>query len=89
MENDPSAGVHRGLVELSVMVYNRKNGTIMYGITENQFKNYFEKASRLPGVTGENLLSLLERRLDNVVFGQDGQILVLMQGKWFFTVIFS
>jgi small subunit ribosomal protein S4 len=40
----------------------------MYGITENQFKNYFEKASRLPGVTGENLLSLLERRLDNVVF---------------------
>jgi len=40
----------------------------MYGISENQFKNYFEKANRLPGVTGENLLSLLERRLDNVVF---------------------
>ncbi|MDI6740521.1 MAG: 30S ribosomal protein S4 [Candidatus Edwardsbacteria bacterium] len=40
----------------------------IYGILERQFRKYFEKAARLKGVTGENLLSLLERRLDNAVF---------------------
>ena len=40
----------------------------LYGILENQFRNYFEKAERMKGVTGENLLQLLERRLDNVVY---------------------
>jgi len=38
-----------------------------YGLTERQFRRYFEQASRQPGNTGENLLALLERRLDNVV----------------------
>lgn len=40
----------------------------IYGILERQFKNYFKKAMRLKGSTGENLLKLLERRLDNVVY---------------------
>jgi small subunit ribosomal protein S4 len=40
----------------------------MYGILENQFHLYFNKADRLKGITGENLLFLLERRLDNMVF---------------------
>jgi small subunit ribosomal protein S4 len=40
----------------------------MYGMLETQFRNTFEKASRLRGVTGENLVKLLERRLDNVVY---------------------
>ena len=39
-----------------------------YGVPEKQFKNYFEHASRMSGNTGENLLVLLERRLDNAVF---------------------
>ena len=39
-----------------------------YGILEKQFKNYYEEAARKEGMTGENLLVLLERRLDNVVF---------------------
>jgi len=38
-----------------------------YQVLEKQFRNYYEKASRQPGVTGENLLRLLERRLDNVL----------------------
>ncbi len=38
-----------------------------YGVPEIQFRNSFEKAARMKGVTGENLLSMLERRLDNVV----------------------
>lgn len=40
----------------------------VYGILENQFRTYFGKADRQKGITGENLLVLLERRLDNVVF---------------------
>lgn len=40
----------------------------IYGVLEGQFRSYFEKAVRQKGVTGENLLSLLERRLDNVVY---------------------
>ena len=40
----------------------------IYGIRERQFKNYFKKAERRPGITGEILLQFLERRLDNVVY---------------------
>ena len=40
----------------------------IYGVLERQFQNYFEKASRQKGVTGENLLTMLERRLDNAVY---------------------
>lgn len=39
-----------------------------YGVLEKQFRRYYEKASRQPGITGENLLRMLELRLDNVVF---------------------
>ncbi|MCC7497189.1 MAG: 30S ribosomal protein S4 [Bryobacterales bacterium] len=39
-----------------------------YGLTETQFRNLFEKASRVKGITGENLLNMLERRLDNVIY---------------------
>jgi small subunit ribosomal protein S4 len=40
----------------------------IYGVLERQFRSYFEKAERQRGITGENLLVLLERRLDNVVY---------------------
>lgn len=40
----------------------------LYGILEKQFSNYFKRADRQPGITGTNLLVLLERRLDNVVY---------------------
>jgi small subunit ribosomal protein S4 len=40
----------------------------VYGLLERQFRNQFEKASRMKGVTGEQLLGMLERRLDNVVY---------------------
>jgi len=40
----------------------------MYGVLEKQFRSYFEQAERMKGVTGTNLLVLLERRLDNVVY---------------------
>lgn len=40
----------------------------IYGVLEKQFENYFKKAARMKGPTGENLLKLLEQRLDNVVY---------------------
>ena len=40
----------------------------VYGVMEKQFRNYFEEASRTTGMTGVNLLAMLERRLDNVVY---------------------
>jgi small subunit ribosomal protein S4 len=40
----------------------------IYGVLERQFRNYYKEADRLKGATGENLLKLLERRLDNVVY---------------------
>lgn len=39
-----------------------------YGILEGQFRNYFELGSKMKGITGENLLSMLEKRLDNVIY---------------------
>lgn len=39
-----------------------------YGLSERQFRNVFERAKALPGITGDNMLALLERRLDNVVY---------------------
>ena len=40
----------------------------IYGVQEGQFRAYYSKAERAKGITGENMLSLLERRLDNVIF---------------------
>ena len=40
----------------------------IYGVQEGQFREYYETADRMKGITGENMLSLLERRLDNVVY---------------------
>jgi small subunit ribosomal protein S4 len=40
----------------------------MYGVLEKQFRLYYQRAARMRGVTGENLLQLLERRLDNAVY---------------------
>ena len=40
----------------------------MYGVLEKQFRNYYKEATRMDGITGENLLVLLESRLDNVIY---------------------
>jgi len=54
--------------EYGTQLREKQKARRMYGILEGQFKRYFEKAERQPGVTGENLLRLLERRLDNVIY---------------------
>ena len=54
--------------EYGIQLREKQKARRIYGILEGQFRAYFDKADRQKGVTGENLLVLLERRLDNVVF---------------------
>ena len=54
--------------EYALQMTEKQKVKFVYGILEKQFRMYFEKAERMNGNTGENLLSLVERRLDNVVY---------------------
>ena len=54
--------------EYATQLTEKQKVKYVYGIQEKQFSNYYEKASRQGGNTGENLLSLVESRLDNVVY---------------------
>lgn len=56
------------LTQFGVQLREKQKAKRIYGILERQFRKYFEWAERQQGITGENLLKLLERRLDNVVF---------------------
>src|SRR5919197_541426 len=51
--------------EYRVQLGEKQKARRYYGVLEQQFRHYYEKASRQPGITGENLLTLLERRFDN------------------------
>ncbi|MCC8090440.1 MAG: 30S ribosomal protein S4 [Oscillospiraceae bacterium] len=65
---NPKGQVRRKQSEYGMQLQEKQKVKFIYGVLERQFKNYFEMASRRPGQTGENLLSILESRLDNVVF---------------------
>ncbi len=54
--------------EYAVQLREKQKVKRIYGLGEKQFRNLFERASRVPGVTGENLLVALESRLDNIVY---------------------
>ena len=54
--------------EYGIQLREKQKVRRLYGMLETQFRNTFERAQRLRGVTGENLVKLLERRLDNVVY---------------------
>jgi len=56
------------LKEYGLQLREKQRAKRYYGVLEKQFKHYFELAEKMSGVTGENLLSLLERRLDNVIY---------------------
>ena len=58
----------RKLSEYGTQLREKQKVRRAYGILEGQFAHYFELANKMTGVTGENLLSLIERRLDNVVY---------------------
>ncbi|NPV44235.1 MAG: 30S ribosomal protein S4 [Firmicutes bacterium] len=58
----------RKLSEYGIQLREKQKAKRIYGVLERQFKRYFEIAERKKGVTGENLLRILESRLDNVVY---------------------
>jgi small subunit ribosomal protein S4 len=62
-------GARRGrLSDYGVQLREKQKVRRIYGVLEKQFRNYYTEAARIKGATGENLLQLLERRLDNVVY---------------------
>lgn len=69
-ENPPGVhGLRRGrLSDYGMQLREKQKVKRMYGILEKQFRNYYKKAAKSKGNTGENLLSYLEKRLDNVVY---------------------
>ena len=58
----------RKMSEYGLQLREKQKAKFIYGVLEKPFRNYFKKASKMLGQTGENLMILLERRLDNVVF---------------------
>lgn len=61
-------GRKRKQSEYAVQLQEKQKAKYTYGVLERQFANTFDKASRLQGITGENLLRLLEARLDNTIY---------------------
>lgn len=61
-------GMRRKQSDYNVQLRAKQKLARMYGIREGQFRGYYREATRVPGISGENLLRLLESRLDNIVF---------------------
>ena len=59
---------NRKMSEYGLQLREKQKAKFIYGVLEKPFRNYFEKATRMNGMTGPNLMILLESRLDNVVF---------------------
>jgi len=80
-------GMHGGkrlgkMTEYAKQLREKQKAKRMFGLSEKQFKNYFLKGEKTKGVTGNNLLQLLERRLDNVLY-RSGLALTRAQGRQF------
>ena len=67
-ERNPGGQMRKKKSEYALQLQEKQKVKFVYGVMEKQFRMYYEKAARMSGKTGEDLLSLLERRLDNVVY---------------------
>ena len=67
-ERNSGNQVRKKKSEYALQLQEKQKVKFVYGIMEKQFRAYYEKAARMPGKTGDDLLSLIERRLDNVVY---------------------
>lgn len=65
---NPKGQMRRKQSEYGLQLNEKQKVKFVYGVQEKQFRAYYEKAAKAPGMTGEVLLTTLERRLDNVVF---------------------
>ena len=59
---------NRKMSEYGLQLREKQRAKFVYGVQEKQFRNTFDKAAKKAGITGENLLIMLEKRLDNVVY---------------------
>ncbi|HAG69646.1 MAG TPA: 30S ribosomal protein S4 [Lachnospiraceae bacterium] len=59
---------NRKMSEYATQLREKQKAKFIYGVLEKPFRNYYEKADRMKGMTGENLMIMLESRLDNVIF---------------------
>ena len=59
---------NRKVSEYGLQLREKQKAKFIYGVLEKPFRNYYKKADKMPGITGANLMILLESRLDNVVF---------------------
>ena len=66
--NRQSKRANRKMSEDALQLQEKQKAKFIYGVLEKPFRNYYNKAERLKGQTGDNLMILLERRLDNVIF---------------------
>ena len=66
--NRESKRANKKVSEYGLQLREKQKAKFIYGVLEKPFRNYYEKAERLSGQTGENLMIILERRLDNVIF---------------------
>ena len=66
--NRESKRANKKVSEYGLQLREKQKAKFIYGVLEKPFRNYYEKAERFSGQTGENLMILLERRLDNVIF---------------------
>ena len=65
---NPGGNRRKKVSEYGAQLKEKQKVRFIYGVLEKQFRHYYDKASNMKGVTGENMLSLLELRLDNVVY---------------------
>jgi small subunit ribosomal protein S4 len=65
---NPNANLHRHLSDYALQLREKQKVRRVYGVLEKQFRNYYKAAAAQKGATGQNLLILLESRLDNVVY---------------------
>ena len=66
--NRTSARAGKKMSEYGLQLREKQKAKFIYGVLEKPFRNYYEKADRMKGLTGENLMVMLERRLDSVIF---------------------
>ena len=59
---------NRKVSEYGLQLREKQKAKFIYGVLEKPFRNYYERADQMPGMTGTNLMTLLEMRLDNVIF---------------------
>ena len=68
VKEDKSGKQRKKLSEYGLQLREKQKAKFIYGVFERPFRNYFSKAEKMKGQTGENLMILLERRIDNVIF---------------------